>query len=326
MPLTVSDYKAPGWCPGSHLQTVIPARVTPRPKVTYRREILETPDGDVVAWDWVTPEPADPRVPVLIHFHGLEGASDSHYAEALMHECVRRGWRGVVAHYRTCGGLMNRKPRAYFAGDTEDNLWVLKTVRDRFPEAPRYAVGVSLGGNQLSKCLGDIGHEASGLVAAAVSVCAPLDLVAGSERISKGMNILYANMFLETLKKKLEVKARMFPDVIRSTDVARCRNMFDFDEIYTSRVHGFRSAMEYWQKCSAKSVLANVRVPLLVLNAQNDPFLPAWSLPKESEVASSVTLDYPKDGGHVGFPAGSRFPGELTYLPGRVWRFFETGS
>ena len=90
----------------------------------YRREFLTTPDGDIVVWDWVKLEPADPKTPVMIHFHGLEGSSGSHYARAFMDACVKGGWRGVVAHFRTCGGVMNRFPRAYFAGDTADNRWV----------------------------------------------------------------------------------------------------------------------------------------------------------------------------------------------------------
>lgn len=325
MPMLTSDYRAPGWCPGSHLQTVVPARLAPRPKVKYRREIVETFDEDVVAWDWAVPEPASPVAPVLVHFHGLEGASNSHYAEALMAACIERGWRGVVAHFRTCGGITNRKPRAYFAGDTTDNRWVLETVHARFPEAPLYAVGVSLGGNQLSKCLGDCGTDLS-FVKAAVSVCGPLDLVAGSERVGMGANTLYADMFLKTLKAKLAEKAKRWPGIVCPEDVERCRTMYDFDQIYTAPVHGFRSAMEYWQKCSAKPALGGVRVPLLLLNARNDPFLSPWYLPKESEVSSDVYLEYPDAGGHVGFPTGRFFPGNIRWLPDRIMRFFDAGG
>lgn len=326
MPISESLYQAPSWCPGGHLQTVIPARVTARPHIAYRREIVETPDGDIVAWDWSTPEPADLNAPVLVHFHGLEGGSDSHYAEALMAKCAELGWRGMVAHFRSCGGLMNRKPRAYFAGDTADNSWVLHTVKARFPNAKLYAVGVSLGGNQLTKCLGDLGSEAIGLVEGAVSICAPIDLVAGSERMSKGVNALYADMFLKTLKRKLEDKARQYPDLFDLKKAQACRTMYDFDDIYTAPVHGFSSAMEYWQKCSAKQYLPGVRVPLLLLNAKNDPFLPAWVLPTAAEMSSSVVGEFPEEGGHVGFPEGPKFAGDLWYLPRRVMTFFGAGS
>ena len=324
MPISVSDYTAPSWCPGGHLQTVLPARFMPKPHVSYRREKVELPDGDFMLWDWVTPEPTSPTAPVLVHFHGLEGSSRSHYAEALMAKCVERGWRGVVAHFRSCGGELNRLARGYFAGDSDDCEWVLKTVHGRFPGARLYAVGVSLGGNQLTKYLGDRGTDA-GFLTAAASIGAPIDLVAGSERVSKGVNVLYADMFLSTLKPKLEEKAKRFPDLIDIEAVRRCKTLYDFDALYTAPIHGFPSAMAYWQQCSCRPVLPNVRVPLLLLNAKNDPFLPAWALPGESEMSSWVTGEFPEEGGHIGFPQG-KAPGNILYLPNRIMRFFDTGS
>lgn len=324
MPISESDYKAPHWCPGGHLQTVIAARFMPRPKVKYRREKVEMPDGDFMLWDWSQPEPADKNAPVLVHFHGLEGSSRSHYAEALMARCAERGWRGVVAHFRTCGGEMNRLPRAYYAGDSDDCEWVLKTVHARFPGAKLYSVGVSLGANQLAKYLGDRGEDA-GFLTAAAAIGAPMDLVAGSERISKGVNVLYADMFMSTLKPKLELKAKQFPHLVSEEALRSCRTMFDFDSIYTAPIHGFGSAMELWQKSSAKAVLPNVRVPLLLLNAKNDPFFPAWCLPGEREISNYVTAEFPDEGGHIGFPQG-KAPGNILYLPDRIMRFFDTGS
>ncbi len=324
MPFVQPDYHAPGWCPGGHLQTVIPARLLPRPSVEFRRERVELPDGDFMLWDWALPEPSDPKAPVVVLFHGLEGDSSSHYVKALMDAVVHRGWRGVVAMFRSCGGELNRLPRAYHAGDTADNSFVLRSVHARFPEAKLYAVGVSLGGNQLVRHLGELGEDAS-YIEAAVSVGAPLDLVVGSERMSKGVNVFYENMFLKTLLKKLEEKARRFPDVIDMEKVRACRSMYDFDDIYTSRIHGFRSAMDYWTRCSGKPVLPGVRVPLLLLNAKNDPFFAAWALPAEKDVSGFVTMDYPDEGGHIGFPAGAR-PGNILYLPRRIMRWFDTGA
>ena len=325
MPISTSDYHAPTWCVGGHLQTVIPAKVSTKPQVEYRREHVSTPDGDFMIWDWLQPEPLRADTPVLVLFHGLEGSSHSHYALSLMDECKKWGWRGVVAHFRSCGGELNRLPRAYFAGDSDDCEWVLKTVKSRFPRAPMYAVGVSLGANQLTKYLGDRGTDATSLLTAAAAVGAPLDLVAGSERISKGVNILYANMFLSTLKPKLEAKARLFPELIDIEAVRRCETMYDFDTIYTAPIHGFRSAMDYWQKCSCKQALPNVQVPLLFLNAKNDPFLPAWSLPRAQEMSNYLLGEFPEEGGHIGFPEG-KMPGNLLYLPTRIKRFFDTGG
>lgn len=324
MPISQSDYVAPNWCPGAHLQTVVPARMMPQPTVEYRRERVELPDGDFLLWDWAEPAPRRADAPVLVHLHGLEGSSDSHYAKALMAACNERGWRGVVCHFRGCGGEINRLPRAYFAGDTKENDWILRTIHARFPDAPLYFVGVSLGGNNVAKYLGDMGEKAR-FVKAAAAIGAPVDLVAASERISKGVNVFYADMFLATLKPKVIEKAKMFPDLIDIKQIENCKTMYEFDNIYTAPFHGFKSAMEYWQKCSCKPVLKNVRVPLLLLNAKNDPFLPAWTLPGEDEMSSYVTGEFPEEGGHIGFPQG-RAPGNINYLPQRIMRFFDAVS
>ena len=320
MPLIKSDYVAPKWLPCAHLQTVVPARLFPRPEVSYRRELIDMPDGDFMIFDWVRPEPESLTAPVLVHFHGLEGDSHSHYAEALMSTCAERGWRGVVAHFRGCGGIPNRLPRAYFAGDSADCDWVMRTVHKRYVNAPIYAVGVSLGGNYISKYLGDMGGRAS-FITAAVSVGAPVDLVAGSEIMSRGANKLYSEMFLSTLKDKLIDKAKRFPDLIDLQAVMKCRTLYDFDSIYTAPIHHFKSAMDYWTKCSAKPVLKNVQVPLLLLNAKNDPFMPVWALPTEKDVSPFVYLEQPEEGGHIGFPRGNP-PGDLGWLPERIMKFF----
>lgn len=321
MPLFIPDYRAPRFIPGRHLQTILPARFFRRPDILYRREEITMPDGDFMLFDWAEPAPQSPDAPVLVHFHGLEGDSHSHYAVALMAHCVKNGVRGVVAHFRSCGGKINRLPRAYFAGDTQDNSWVLRTVHARFPKAPIFAVGVSLGGNQLAKCLGDLGSKMSFLTGA-VCVGAPLDLVAGTEVMTRGANIFYGKMFLSTLKKKAVEKAKMFPDIVDAKEILSCKNLYDFDSVYTAPVHGFRSGMDYWTRCSAKPVLDKVEVPLLLINAKNDPFLPAWALPSVDEVSRSVYLDFPDEGGHIGFPIFENGKASLSYLPKRIFRFF----
>lgn len=211
-------------------------------------------------------------------------------------------------------------PRAYFAGDSDDCDWILRTVHERFITAPIYAVGVSLGGNYIAKYMGERPQDASFLTAA-VSIGAPVDLVAGSEIMSRGANKLYEEMFLSTLKEKLIDKAKRFPDLIDINKVKSCKTLYDFDSVYTAPIHHFKSAMEYWTLCSAKRYLKNVTRPLLLLNAKNDPFLPRWALPTEKDVSDCVYLEQPEEGGHIGFPRGNP-PGDLGYLPERVMRFF----
>lgn len=323
MPLIESSYRAPPWLPGAHLQTIAPARLVPLPRVAYRRERWETPDGDFVDVDFALPEPADPAAPVLVLFHGLEGCSQSHYARAIMRAAADRGWRGVVPHFRGCSGEPNRLPRAYHSGDSQEGDWLLRRVHGRHPAAPLHAVGISLGGNMLAKWLGERGTEA-GFVAAAASIGSPLDLAAGGAALSRGFNLVYTRMFLATLKDKALAKIARFPEVACADAVRESRDLYEFDNAYTAPVHGFRDTDDYWWRASGKPWLRAVEVPHLVLNARNDPFVPAASLPRPAEVSRFVHLEQPQEGGHIGFARG-RPPGDLGFLPERLFRFFEQG-
>jgi predicted alpha/beta-fold hydrolase len=296
----------------------------PLPAVRYRRERWNTPDGDFIDLDFAEPEPADPAAPVLVMFHGLEGDSRSHYARSTMRLFADRGWRALVSHFRGCSGEPNLLPRAYHSGDSEEVDWVLRSVHARWPQAALHAVGISLGGNMLAKWLGERGG-AAGFVRVAASVGSPLDLVAGGHAIGRGFNLLYTRMFLATLKEKARHKAGQFSGLITLEALQRARNLYEFDDLYTAPVHGFRDALDYWTRASAKPLLTGVRVPHLVLNARNDPFVPQASLPLPAEVSSFVTLEQPATGGHIGFATGP-FPGRLEFLPARLLRFFETGS
>jgi hypothetical protein len=324
MPLIQSVYTSPRWLPGAHAQTIFAARCVPRPKVSYRRERWDCPDGDFIDLDFALPEPALLDAPVLALFHGLEGCSRSHYALALMRAAADHGWRGVVVHFRSCSGELNRLPRAYHSGDSDEIDWILRKLAVRHAPAPLYAVGVSLGGNALAKWLGERGADAS-FVSAAASIGAPLDLAAGGAALARGFNRIYSEMFLRTMKAKALDKARLFPDVVRAERIQRCRSLYDFDNEYTAPVHGFKNTEDYWKRASGKPWLRGVAVPHLVLNALNDPFVPAASLPHEHEISRCVHLEQPPYGGHIGFPSGPP-PGKLDFLPQRVFEFFTRGS
>ncbi len=323
MPLIESSYRAPLWLPGAHLQTIAAARLVPQPRVGYRRERWETPDADFIDVDFALPEPTDDRAPVLVLFHGLEGDSQSHYARSIMRAAADHGWRGLVPHFRGCSGEPNRLPRAYHSGDSDEGDWILRRVGARFPGARLYAVGVSLGGNMLAKWLGERGTAAT-FVAAAASIGSPLDLAAGGAALSRGFNLVYTKMFLATLEDKALAKIARFPGAASAAAVRASRDLYDFDNAYTAPVHGFRDTDDYWARASAKPRLGGVEVPHLVLNARNDPFVPAASLPRPEEVSRFVHLEQPQEGGHIGFARGGP-PGDLGYLPERLFRFFEKG-
>ena len=318
-----SSYRAPRWLPGAHAQTIVPATIVPLPLVEYRRERWETPDGDFIDLDFALPEvdAATTATPTVVLFHGLEGSSRSHYARTLMRAVADRRWRGIVVHFRGCSGEENRLARAYHSGDSEEGDWVLRRIHARWPEAPLYVVGVSLGGNMLAKWIGEREEDAQ-FVRAAASICSPLDLAAGGAALGRGFNLVYTRMFLATLKKKALAKARRFPGVARVEAIAAARDLYDFDNEFTAPVHGFRNTEDYWARASGKPWLRSVKVPHLVLNALNDPFVPAASLPTARDVSPFVRLEQPRDGGHVGFARGGP-PGELGFLPERVLAFFD---
>ncbi len=191
----------------------------------------------------------------------------------------------------------------------------------RRPDAPLYAAGVSLGGNALLKWLGESGNGAPAQLRAAAAVSAPLDLMAAGAALGQGLNLIYTRMFLATLRRKSLAKLERFPGLFDRDSVLRARNLRQFDDAVTAPLHGFRDTDDYWTRASAKPVLAGVRLPTLVLNAKNDPFLPARYLPQPAEVSSTVLLEQPEEGGHVGFPSGT-FPGNLDWLPQRLLAFF----
>ncbi len=317
-------YRAPHWLVGGHIQTVWPYRLRRHP-LRLRRERVETDDGDFWDFDWLDAGD-DPQRPIVILFHGLEGGSSSHYARALLIALARVGWRGVVPHFRGCGGEPNRLPRAYHSGDHAEVGMMLDAVRTRIdPATPAYAVGVSLGGSALLNWLGRAGSDAAKLVTAAAAVSAPLDLMAAGVAIGQGFNRAYTRHFLTTLKPKSLVIARRFPGLLDAARIRRVRTMWEFDDAVTAPLHGFAGTRDYWTRASSKPWLAHITLPTLVINARNDPFIPARSLPGPADVSRAVVLEQPRHGGHAGFAQGP-FPGNVDWLPQRLLHFFIHGA
>ena len=317
------DYQAPWWLPGGNLQTIwsaLFARPSQGAPIAYRRERWTTPDGDFVDADWLDAPDAPPaasHTPLLVVFHGLEGSSRSHYALAFADLARARGMRLVVPHFRGCSGEMNLAPRAYHSGDHEEIGWILARLRAQHT-GPLWAVGVSLGGNALMQWAAQAGDTAARSVDAAACVCSPLDLAAGGAAIGSGFNRqVYTRMFLRTMKPKALSKLAQHPGLFDAQALRAARDLYDFDNLFTAPLHGFRDADDYYARASARPHLHRIRVPALVLHAVNDPFVPASSLPRVGEVGPCVTLWQPPQGGHVGFPRGG-LPGDVRCMPEAV--------
>ncbi|MBL8383149.1 MAG: alpha/beta fold hydrolase [Burkholderiales bacterium] len=326
-------YRAPAWLPGGHAQTIVPALLGRRPAVGYARERWPSrdgagrEDGDFVDVDWIADADGQPRwipgAPLVVLFHGLEGSSRSAYSCALMSAVAARGWNGCVPHFRGCSGEINRLPRAYHSGDSDEIDWILATAAARRPGV-LFAAGVSLGGNALMKWAGERGARAARTARAVAAVCSPLDLAASGHALARGFNRLYTRMFLRTLKAKSEAKLARFPGLFDGTAMRRARDLYAFDNIVTAPLHGFRDTDDYWARASAQPWLRGIEVPALVLNARNDPFVPAASLPGPGAVSPSVTLDQPEQGGHVGFGRPAPLGVAIDWLPDRLLSFFES--
>ena len=298
---TSGTYAAPWWLPGGHLQTIY-AALLPAPRIAWRRERWETPDGDFIDLDWAGGD-ENPGGRLIALFHGLEGSSRSPYARAIAARALALGWRCVVPHFRGCSGELNRLPRAYHSGDSAEIGWILRRLE------ARHAVGISLGGNALLKLLGEQGTALP--LEKAIAISAPLDLAAAGRALDAGLSReIYTRIFLGTLKKKTFEKLRRQSITVDARRLEKARTFWEFDDTVTAPLHGFLGADDYWARSSSGPWLKHIRVPTLVLNARNDPFMPESALDaiKDSgEVPANVVLEFPRSGGHAGFPGRDRW-------------------
>jgi uncharacterized protein len=321
------DYRAPWWLPGGNAQTLWAARLSRRrfgPTARWQRRRWQTPDGDFIDVDHARHNSAA-DAPLLVLFHGLEGSSQSHYAVAFADFAATNGLAFAVPHFRGCSGELNLAPRAYHSGDHAEVDWMLRRFASEHPGRPLIAVGVSLGGNALLRWAGEAGDGAGRLVRAVAAVSSPLDLAAGGHAIGRGFNrLVYTRLFLSTMVPKALQKLEQHPGLFDRNALLAARDLYTFDNLFTAPLHGFQNTDDYWSRASAKPVLSDIRVPALALNARNDPFVPASSLPGTQDAGRFVTLWQPSDGGHVGFPVAAGLlgvPGHVRAMPEAVGRW-----
>ena len=324
--------KAPAWLPGGHVQTIWPALYARRrwgPAQALQRERWASPDGDFVDID--KQAASRPHRPLLVLFHGLEGSSASHYAQAFSDWAAEQDLNLALPHFRGCSGELNHAPRAYHSGDHEEIDWLLKRLRIEHQASggqTLVAVGVSLGGNALMRWAGEHGHQACHQADAVASICSPLDLMQSGLAIGRGLNRhIYTPMFLRSMKPKAMAKWAQHPGLFNKDEMLAAKDLYDFDNVFTAPVHGFKNTEDYWTRASAKTLMLEIRLPALALNALNDPFVPSTSLPGPGDVSSSVILWQPAQGGHVGFAQG-RWPAHVRAMPDAVgeWLLNVTGQ
>lgn len=293
-----SPFRPAWWLPGAHLQTLWPSLFRHHAPLALDRERVELEDGDFIDLSWLR----GARGPCVLVIHGLEGGLDSHYATGTLNALAQAGFRPVFMHLRGCSGVPNRLPRSYHSGATGDLLSVLRHLADRLGEPPFAAVGFSLGGNLLLKYLGEQQPPVPLQAAAAISV--PFQLGDAMTRLDQGFSRIYQRHLLNRLKASYVRKFATLPSPL-SVNVEQLSSFFEFDDQVTAPLHGFSGAEDYYTRCSCRQFLRNVRVPTLILHAQDDPFMFPGSIPNMDELGPQTTLELAERGGHVGFVAGT---------------------
>lgn len=263
-------------------------------------DYLDTPDGDFL---YIETHLTGKRDAVII-LHGLEGSSGRPYVRNMARAAIGLGLDVVALNFRGCGGRMNKKARFYHSGETGDLRFLIDYLKSEKKIENLVGVGFSLGGNVLLKYLGEWGEAKNSGITAALAISVPLNLRTSALRIEKWDNFLYMRRFLRSLKEKVRAKMSLFPQEADWKAGLRAKTFHEFDDSITAPLHGFAGVLDYYEKSSSLPYLSKIKIPTLILNAKNDPFLSQDCFPLLENHPPLISL-YPSFGGHVGFPLNS---------------------
>jgi predicted alpha/beta-fold hydrolase len=293
----MQEYCAPIWLPEGHSQSIYPALFRKIPLSHSHEERWELPDGDFLDVDLYLRSEALHEKPLLIVSHGLEGSSRRHYVTGLIRAMPE--YNALAWNYRSCSEEPNRNLRFYHSGATDDLDFIIQQAIARGVN-DIFLAGFSLGGNLTLKWLGENGKKASQFVRKAVAFSVPLHLSSSSQQLTRRENRLYTHRFLQTLLEKVTEKSARYPEDISPSMLTSIRSLYDFDNVITGPLHGFKDAEDYYERNSSLYFLAGIRVPTLIVNAKNDPFLSQECLPERID-SDFVQIELPDSGGHCGF-------------------------
>ncbi|WP_420320697.1 YheT family hydrolase [Flagellimonas sp.] len=320
MPLISSDYSPPQFYKSGHLSTIYCGLFRRVNGLVQNRERLTLSDGDFLDLDWSKSSLKTQKLVVLLH--GLEGDAHRPYITGSAKLFNQNGFDACALNFRGCSGEPNLLYRSYHSGATEDLKEVLQHILSTKQYSEIYLKGFSLGGNLALKYLGE-GNDIPKEIKAAVAVSVPCSLKDSCDQLLSNNNLLYARRFKRHLISKLRQKQPLFPNLISNSDIKAIKTLKDFDDIYTSRAHNFKNALDYYAKCSSLQFLPNITVPSLIINAKNDSFLGMECYPiAEAEKNKKLYLEIPKYGGHVGFWGKQN----ITYTEQRSLNFLKENS
>lgn len=299
---TALDYKPPLWLRNGHVQSIWPTLFRKVGIATPSREVLSTEDNDELHLDWY--RQGSDRLMVISH--GLEGHSRRPYVQGLAKAMMSEGWDVLAWNFRSCGGVMNHQPRFYHSGATCD----LSHVVDHGLASGYTSLGLSgfsMGGNLTLLYLAEQGEQIDSRICGGIGFSVPCDLAGSADTLALPSRKIYMQRFLKDLKTKMEEKSRRFPELIDTAGFEHIQTFHQFDDRYTAPLHGFRDAQDYWRSCSALWRLKDIRVPALMVNAADDPFLSQQCFPQDPSVLGTHTsAEFPRWGGHVGFVDGGQ--------------------
>ena len=276
-----------------------PSRLRYRQPLPLTSERLELPDGDFLDLAWMP----DNDQEICLLLHGLEGSLSSHYPRGLIQAATHANKHAVFMHFRGCSGEPNRLSRRYHSGDTGDLRFVIETIQNRYPGRDIHAVGVSLGGNVLLKYLGENGEDSR--IQSAIAISVPYDLAVAAQTLQYGTARIYQRHLLNSLQATFYEKATLVDLPIRIPEKHEIDTIYEFDDLVTAPIHGFKDADDYYTRCSSRQFLPEIRIPTLLIHALDDPFMTPEVIPRKNELPGNVELDLQQHGGHVGFIEGN---------------------
>ena len=315
MPLLDTKYdKRPAYFVNGHMETIIPSLFFKVDGINYQRERLELQDSDFLDLDWI--RNGNERLVILSH--GLEGDSNRHYVTRMAKHLSERNWDILAWNNRSCSGEMNRLPRFYHHGATED----IGAVVDRaLPEYDQIVmIGFSMGGGMQQKYLGE--KERDSRIKGAISFSVPCNVQDSADQLGRRGNRFYERRFIGKLKTKILRKSEIMDLPIDVEEVRNVKTFRQLDTAFTLKIHQeYDDAEDFYRKITSDQFLPNINIPLLIVNALNDPMLGDLCYPFElAKQKQNIYLETPKLGGHVGFT----MPGaKSSYMEVAAERFIE---
>jgi hypothetical protein len=305
-----SSFSPLWWLKNPHLQTLYSYVLKPEdPSIFFTKERLELHDGDFIDLFWSKTNLPD-TAPLVILLHGLAGGIHSPYVKGMFSSINQAGMRSVLMHFRGAGNEPNRLIRTYHAGETSDFEYIVKVLNNREPSSKKFAIGISMGGNVLLKWLGECGHQ--NYLDKAIAISVPFKLNIAADTVKSGFSQIYQNFLLNSLRMMHLNKLDKMNYPFSRESILRIKDFWEYDNMITAPVFGFKNAADYYEHCSSIYYLSAIKTSTLIIHAKDDPLMTPDVIPNDKNLSQDIILELSDHGGHVGF-IGADCAGKMTY-------------